>query len=72
MNEGWFGKVQTCCYVTCHAEIWILVDGAGDEGWDEMGLRLIRAENVWEGGCKSRCALDGSEVHLADVGAYGC
>ena len=43
--------------------VWILVDGAGDEGWDVCAL----AEDLREGIAERRCRLDSRKVEHPDI-----
>ena len=71
MDESWFGEVETSGYVAGHAEIGVLVDGAGNHGGDLVGYYFVCAEDVGEGGRKRSGALDGSEVDFAYAGTEG-
>lgn len=63
VQERGFGVSEFGGDVTREAEVWVLVDGAGDEGGDIM----FGAKDLWvrvREGCGS---LDGGKVNFADV-----
>ena len=63
MQERRFGVFELLCNIACEAEVWILVDGAGDEAGD-VGYG---AEYLGEGVLECRCGLDRGKVDFADV-----
>ena len=71
VDESWFGEVETSGYVAGHAEIGVLVDGAGNHGGDLVGYYFVCAEDVGEGGCERGSALNGPEVDFAYTGTEG-
>lgn len=62
MNEGWFRVVYPGRNVSCHAEIGVLVNGAGNESGYRSCFLLIGTEDVGERRSPTGCALDTPEV----------
>lgn len=65
MNQAGLCKVLPCSDIASHAEVGILVDGAGNKGWNMARNGLIGAEDVRKRGCERGCALNGSEMDFA-------
>lgn len=69
MDESWFGKMKTCCYIPSEAEIRILIYCTRDQAGNEVSFAFVGAENVREGGGEGGCSLDGTEVDFTYAGA---
>lgn len=67
MDEGWLGVFQAGGDITGEAEVWVLVDGAGDEAGDFKVLFWVGAEDVGEGVGEGGGSLDGCKVDLSNV-----
>ena len=52
MQERRFGVFELLCNIACEAEVWILVDGAGDEAGDVGYFAEDLREGVGERGSR--------------------
>ena len=67
MDEGRLFELHLFGIITTLTEVWVLVDGAGDETRNRADFFRVGAENMGKGGCKSGGGLSGWEVKLANV-----
>jgi len=63
VQEGWFGVSEFGSDIAGESEVWVLVDCAGDKGWNIVSCAKYVGVRVGERGC----SLDRCEVDLADV-----
>jgi hypothetical protein len=67
VKEGGFGKAEFGGDVAGEAEIWVLIDGAGDQAHNLLVLLVISAEYVGKRRGEGRSGLHGRKHDLADV-----
>lgn len=58
---------QSCGTISCEAEVRILVDGTRNQAGDLVADAFIFTKDVRERGCERGCALNASEMNLANV-----
>jgi hypothetical protein len=68
VDERGLCEVEASCYVAGHAEIGVLVYGAGNHAGDCVCLGFVFAEDVWEGRCEGGGALNSSKMDFANAG----
>ena len=68
MQKSRLGVLELLCDIPCEAEVWILVNCAGDQARDVGRIAKDVGERIREG----RGGLDRRKVNLANVVAAGC
>lgn len=63
MQERGLGVFELLRDVARETEVWVLVDGAGNEAGDVVGFAEDLRERVGKGGC----GLDRCKVYLANI-----
>jgi hypothetical protein len=67
VNERWLGVFEASGDIAGQAEVWVLVNGTGDESGNLKVLFRVGAEDVREGVGEGGGGLDGGEMDLANV-----